>query len=184
MVAQPKLMTVDEFEQFLTLPENRDRYFELVHGEIVEKPMPTEEHGVIALKIGSKLLIFVEMKGVGRVGVEVRNRTPSDEHNTRQPDISYFSNSERPLVRKGAVSQMPDLAVEIKSPDDSYKEMREKADYYLANGARMVWLVYPEKQLVEAHTPDDFDILTLSDILGGGEVLPGFMLPVRDIFPQ
>lgn len=62
--------------------------------------------------------------------------------------------------------------------------MREKADYYLANGVRLVWLVYPEKHLVVVHTPDTEDILTENDTLDGGDVLPGFKLPVRDIFTK
>ncbi len=182
MVVEKKLVSVQEFEAFTALPENRDRHFELIHGEIVEK-MPTEQHGMIALKIGSRILSYVEQNQRGRVAVEVRHQMPGDPHNARMPDISYVADAARPVVERGAVPQMPDLAVEIKSPDDTYREMREKADYYLANGARMVWLIYPEKRLVEVHTTADFLPLTEADTLDGGEVLPGLSLPVRDIFP-
>jgi Uma2 family endonuclease len=85
-------------------------------------------------------------------------------------------------VKKGSVPEMPDLAVEVKSPDDSLKLLRDKAHYYLANGTRLVWLVIPEKRLVEVYTPDDEQILTEEDTLSGEDVLPGFTLPVRDIF--
>lgn len=44
---------------------------------------------------------------------------------------------------------MPDLVIEVTSPDNTYKSMRKRADYYLAHGTRLVWLVYPEKCLVE-----------------------------------
>jgi Uma2 family endonuclease len=78
---------------------------------------------------------------------------------------------------------MPDLAVEIKSPDDTVKELREKAAYYLANGARLVWLIYPAKHMVEVYTPDgDVEILVEGDLLTGGDVLPGFSLPVAEVF--
>ena len=78
---------------------------------------------------------------------------------------------------------LPDLAVEIKSPDDTVKEMREKAAYYLAHGVRLVWLVYPHKRLVEVYRPDaDVEILAVGDVLTGGEVLPGFSIPVADVF--
>ncbi len=61
--------------------------------------------------------------------------------------------------------------------------MREKAAYYIANGSRMVWLLYPEKRLIEIFQPAaDIQILTEADTLNGGDVLPGFMLPVRDAF--
>ena len=77
---------------------------------------------------------------------------------------------------------MPDLAVEVKSPDDSLSKLREKAAYYLANGTLLAWLVYPKKRLVIVLTPDSEEILTEDDTLDGGDVLPGFTLPVRDIF--
>jgi len=79
---------------------------------------------------------------------------------------------------------MPDLAVEIKSPDDTYTELRLKAAYYLANGSETVWLGYPEKRMVEvSRKGSDVEILLESDTIDGGDLLPGFSLPVRDIFP-
>jgi Uma2 family endonuclease len=61
--------------------------------------------------------------------------------------------------------------------------MRERAAYYLAHGARLVWLLYPAKGLVEVYRQSaDSDILTGADTLQGEEVLPGFTLPVREIF--
>lgn len=76
---------------------------------------------------------------------------------------------------------MPDLAVEVKSPDDSLRALRDKARYYLANGCRLVWLVLPDKQIIEVYTADK-QPLTEADTLTGGEVLPGFALPVRQVF--
>ncbi len=181
MVVEKKRVSIQEFEAFTALPENRDRHFELIHGEIVEK-MPTELHGLIAGRIIGEIYIYLKQHP-GRVAPEVRHQMPGDPHNARMHDISYVADVARPVVDRGAVSQMPDLAVEIKSPDDTYREMREKADYYLANGARTVWLIYPEKRLVEVHTTADFLPLTEADTLDGGEVLPGLSLPVRDIFP-
>lgn len=177
-----KLYTVDEFEEFLARPENSDSLFELIHGEIVEK-VTTEEHSLIVGNIYRPIWTFVDQHDLGRVAFEVRRRVPGDEHNARLPDLE-FTRKERllPVVRKGAVPQMPDLAVEVKSPDDSLHKLREKAAYYLANGTRLVWLVYPKKRLVIAITPDSEEILTEEDTLDGGDVLPGFTLPVRDIF--
>lgn len=182
MAVEHRLYTVDAFEHFLALPENRDRRFELINGEIVEK-MPTEEHGIIVLWIGSRLLIFVDLNKLGRVGVEIRHRNPNDGYNDRLPDISFIADTTSPVVRQGAMERFPDLAVEVKSPDDSYREMRDKADYYLANGVRLVWLVYPEKRIVEAYLGSgEIQILTAEDTLDGGDVLPGFSMAVTEIF--
>jgi Uma2 family endonuclease len=60
--------------------------------------------------------------------------------------------------------------------------MREKARYYLAHGTRLVWLVIPEKWLIEVYAPDDEQVLDGNDTLTGREVLPDFTLPVRDVF--
>jgi Uma2 family endonuclease len=91
--------------------------------------------------------------------------------------------TQTPIVRKGAVPRMPDLAVEVKSPDDKFKVMREKAEYYLANGTRIVWLIYPHERLVEVFRPNvDSEILNETHELNGGDVLPGFTLAIRDLF--
>lgn len=182
MAIQPKLFTVTEFEKFLALPENGDRYFELIHGEIVEK-VPTEEHGVIAANICGFLWQYTRQAGFGRAVIEVRIRMPEDEYNSRQPDLAFFADTTRPIVKRGPVHQMPDLVIEVKSPDDTYTSMRERAQYYLTHGAKLVWLIYPDKRLVEVYRQDaDSDLLTADETLQGDDVLPNFALPVREIF--
>lgn len=176
------LKTVTEFKRFLAEPENADRLFELIDGEIVEKG-PTEEHSLIAGNIYAALRTFVQVHKSGRVAFEVRRQMPDDEHNALLPDVE-FTSAERalPVVRKGAVPQMPDLAVEIKSPDDSYIALREKAIYYLKNGSQLVWLVYPGKQQVEIHTSESVRTVGSDAVIDGDPVLPDFRLPVNDIF--
>jgi len=182
MAIQPQLCTVAEFEHFLALPEHRDRFFELIHGEIVEK-VPTEEHGLIAANLCGFLWQYTRQSGIGRAVIEVRVQVPEDDYNSRQPDLAVFVDTTRPVVTRGAVLQMPDVVIEVTSPDDTYASMRERAAYYLAHGARLVWLLYPAKGLVEVYRQRaDSDILTGADTLQGEEVLPGFTLPVREIF--
>ena len=186
MVIQKKLYTVAEFEQFADSSENRDRLLELVNGEIFEK-MPTEEHGVIALNIGSALKNHVKLNDiVGRVGVEVRHRNPTDTHNARIPDVS-FRYSDEPAVKKGSVESMQDLAVEILSPDDEYQDMLEKAHFYLLNGSQLVWLIFPKSRTIGVCTlmaNGEIKVRTLEikDVLDGDDVLPGFTLAVKDVF--
>lgn len=174
------LYTVDEFEQLIAQPANRERLLELINGEIVEK-MPTQEHGEIALILGGAVRVFATVNKLGRVGVEVRHQLPNDRNNSRLPDISFVA-GQRPRVTEGGVPQMPDLAVEIKSPDDSLKDLRDKANYSLLHGTRLVWLVDPAKRLIIVLTLDDEEILLENDTLDGGDVLPGFRLPLREIF--
>lgn len=180
MSVQEKLVTVTEFEAMLQQPEYQDRRLELIDGEVVET-MPTEEHGMIIIAIGTYLQMYALRHRLGRVSTDARHRAGDDTYNDRRPDVSVRV-GDNPVVRKGYVMGMPDLAVEVQSPDDSLRNLREKARYYLANGSRLVWIVIPAKQLVEVYTNDEDRILTADDTLDGGEVLPGFSLAVRDIF--
>jgi Uma2 family endonuclease len=173
--------TVADFETFLA--KHPDHLFELIHGEIVEK-MVTEEHGIIVVNIATEIRIYLKSNPIGQVGVEIRHRNPDDDLNDRLPDISFRPIAASDIVKQGAVPTMPALAIEIKSPTDSYRQMRDKAQYYLDNGTQLVWLIYPEKQLVEVYRKDsDIDILTHDDSLLGYDVLPNFELPVSEIFP-
>jgi Uma2 family endonuclease len=182
MAVRERLITYDEFDLFTRQDENLDRNFELINGEIIEK-MPTELHGYLVSMLIIRIGSFILAQASGRIVTEVRSRIPTDDHNARQPDISYFADDTRPIVTKGAVPLLPDLAVEVKSPDDSYVQMRDKASYYLRNGSRLVWLVFPTEQQIEIHTADaPITKLDIADTLTGGDVLPGFTLPLKDIF--
>lgn len=182
VVSPDPSVSVQDFEHFLDLPENRERLFELIEGRIVEK-MPTELHGAIALIIAGELYIYLQKHPIARAMIEVRHRVPSDEANALQPDLAVSLDTSQAPIERGAVMKMPDLAIEIKSPSNGYDELRAKARYYLLNGAKLVWLVYPEKKLVEVHRANaDSDILTLDETLTGGDVLPEFSLPVKTLF--
>ena len=177
-------VSIDEFEAFLALPENSDRLFELIEGEIVEK-MPTELHNMISVIIVVALRTFVKEHDLGRVTYETRVRASKDDKkNDRLPDISFTRKARLlPIVRQGAVPQLPDLCVEIQSPSNYPRQMRKKAEYYLENGVSRVWLVYSDKEIVEVISPSgEFALLIKGDMLTDDELLPGFTLPIADIF--
>jgi Uma2 family endonuclease len=181
---ETKVYTVEEFEAFAAQPENRERLLELINGEIIEK-VPTQEHGFIIFIIAGELYIYFKQHPIGLPGVEVRHRVPGDKHNAMIPDLSVIVDTDVPLVKEGVVLRMPDFAVEIKSPDDTYGELRAKAAYYLANGTRLVWLVYPDKKLVEVYRVGaDSDLFGMDNVLDGDDVLPGFTLAVKDVFKK
>lgn len=177
--AQP--ITTDVFERLLNKPENSDRLLELINGEIAEK-MPTQLHALLASLFNTLLGIYVRNNPIGWVFSEVRVKLPNDKLNDRIPDIAYVLKEGRVFDPNAPLSYMPDLVVEIQSPDQSDKFMLDKANYYLANGTRMVWLVYPQKRLIEVLTATDRRLLTEADTLEGGELLPGFSVSVKEIF--
>lgn len=180
MNVQLAKITVEEFEQFLRTPTHTHEAYELIEGTIAEK-MPTEEHGQIVLIIGAAILAYLKANPIGRVGVEVRHRVIDDLYNDRLPDLSVRI-TDGPAITQGAVPGMPDLAVEVQSPDDTLKQLSDKAAYYLANGSRAVWLVYTEKRLVEVLTASSRQLLGIGETVKGGDILAGFNLPVSEIF--
>ena len=180
MTIKHKLIAIAEYEDFLA--QHPNGLYELIHGEIVEK-MVTQEHGVIATKISARLLVFIEDNKIqGHVAVEARFRPEGDNTNDRLPDVSVHL-TDKPPVARGAVSGMPDLAVEIKSPTNTIIELREKAIFYLENDCRMVWIVYPDKRFVEVYQAEqDIEILMIGETIKGGNVLPNFELKVDSLF--
>ncbi|MBL8153322.1 MAG: Uma2 family endonuclease [Anaerolineae bacterium] len=180
MVVQEKRYTIAEFTRFTELPENKNRLFELIDGEIVEK-VASFTPSRIAVRIARFLDTFAESLGyvTGADGSYILS--PDYEF---MPDVGYISKIRLPQEPAGKVDGPPDLAVEVKSPTDSKRELRLKAEDYLRFGTKMVWLVFPDDQRVEVYIPDaDVRELSITDTLDGGTVLTGFTLPVREIFP-
>jgi Uma2 family endonuclease len=103
----------------------------------------------------------------------------------RQPDVGFISKSRQPELPK-QFEMAPDLAVEIVSPDE---DVFKKANEYLRAGTRLVWAVYTDEQTVYVMQLDEDGALRsvvygIQSVLDGGDVLPEFTLPVREIFPE
>lgn len=182
MAVRERLITYEEYDLFTQQIENLDRNFELIHGEMVEKDS-SELRGWMMARMCGELYAQLSVPRRGRLAISVLCHIPDDDHNARQPDISYFVDDTRPIVRQGAVPLLPDLAIEVKSPNDGFVGLREKANCYLDNGSRLVWLVFPNERQIEIHTADaPIATLGIGDTLTGGDVLPGFALPLGELF--
>lgn len=181
--SQTRTYTLDEFEDFLRQPENQDRYFELIDGAVVEKAMPTDEHAFIVGLLIYFLTDWARPRGLGLPGPERRFVFPSDTQNSRQPDVSQILDPNVPLVTQGPMRIIPDVAVEVMSPDDSIDDLRDKAKFYTGSGVRLVWLIFPRQHIVEIYRPQQpSEMLTIHDTLDGYDVLPGFSLPIASLF--
>lgn len=105
----------------------------------------------------------------------------------RLPDVAFMSWARRPRGghREPYPAIAPDLAVEILSPSNTKAEIERKLDEYFAAGVRLAWIVDPPKRTVRVYTRRDRSVLKReSGTLDGGEVLPGFRLPIRDWFAK
>jgi len=181
--AQTKPVTAEAFIAFLLQPENEGRRFELINGEIVEKSA-SQLSALIASLVNAVLYIYFQERRTGWVFSNVSINLPNDKLNDTIPDISVVLKAGRQLDPNEPLTFMPDLAIEIKSPTDSLIKMRQKANYYLENGTKLVWLVDTQRQKVEVYTVDDTEIIESSDTLYGGDLLPDFILPVSDLWIQ
>lgn len=105
----------------------------------------------------------------------------------RIPDVSYVSWNRLPgrqVPRVPIADLAPDLAVEVVSLGNTAREMERKLQDFLAAGVRLVWYVYPGPQEVHVYTAERHDVLTIDQELSGGDVLPGFLLPLRQLFEE
>lgn len=177
-----RAMTAEAFEQYAALPENAGRPLELIEGEVIEV-VSNDLSSEVAMLIGAMITLFVRTQGLGRVTGADGGYVIGDERFI--PDVAYISwarQPERPGVPWNPIA--PDLAVEVLSPGNSDSEMRLKTASYLYAGTT-VWIVDPERKRVEVYTPGKPPFTVgLQDTLSGGEVLPGFTLAVKDVFPE
>lgn len=162
------------------------RLYELVDGILVEKAMGFEESCLAATLI-LFLQGFVRPQNLGLVTAP-DGMVRLSSGLVRIPDVSFLSWDRIPgrrMPRKPIPDLCPDLAVEILSTSNTMAEMLRKCREYFAAGTRLVWLIDPVARTVAVYTaPDQAIVLDESQTLNGGDVLPGFALPLRDLFAE
>ncbi len=183
LTLQPET-TVEAFDQFVLLPENADRLFEYINGEIVEVPSnPCASYisGRFLRHIGA----FADEHKLGYTTGEAGGYMVSGERYA--PDVAFIAKAKQPqLAREGYNPNPPDLVVEFDFPStyESQVNLRTKVINYLAAGT-VVWLALPDERVVEVYTPGQpVQRFGVNGVLDGGSVLPGFKLAVKDIFPD
>ncbi|HEV2986307.1 MAG TPA: Uma2 family endonuclease, partial [Vicinamibacterales bacterium] len=180
---QPKLLTAEEF--FLRPHPQDGSQEELVRGEIITMPPPGGLHGVTCSKVDRKIGAFVEAGPGGTVACNdtgfITHRAPDS---VRGPDISYWSKARLGEVPVGYIDVAPDMLVEVLSPSNTSKQIREKLTEYFAKGVRLVWVISPEDRTLTIYrTPDEGRVLHESATLADDDVLRGFTCRVSELLP-
>ncbi len=172
----------EQFDEFVMLPENRDRLFEFIGGEIVEV-VSNGKSSRMGMKVGTRINLFVEQHDLGYVTGADGGYIVSGEKYI--PDAAFVSKQRQPEPSNEAYNPIaPDLAVEVLSPSNDDSEMRIKIVNYVRAGTT-VWVFDPDKKHVEVYSPHHSPrVVGLDEMLDGGDVLPGFTLAVREIFPD
>ena len=180
MTTQTKLITADEL---LMMPEDGYRY-ELIRGVLIRKMPPGRRHGNVAACTTAEFINYVRTNDYGEVSAEIGYRLESDPDTVRAPNVVYISAETLPLDVKvrGFYEVIPDLVVEVVSPGDGPSYVADRVAMWLSHGVRLVWVVYPVARTVAAHTAAGPTLIyTEDDELDGGDVLPEFTCPVREI---
>jgi Uma2 family endonuclease len=174
-------ITVEEFDEWVELPENADKLFEYIGGEIVEVPSNPYVSS-IALRIGRYVGGYVDDRDLGYVTGEAGGYMVSGERYA--PDVAFLAKDKGPLADRGYNPAPPALAVEVLSSPGERDTIRLKLANYLAAGT-LTWIVDPDTKTVEVYRPGQKALqVGIDGTLDGGDVLPGFTLAVSDIFPD
>ena len=175
-------MTADQFFEFCCRNDGR---YELVDGKVVEMAPANEEHGAVALNIGTGFNLYSRQHGRGRATVETGHVLRHGPDTVRGPDVTFFltGKDEWESLSNRFSAVAPDIAVEVFSPSNTAAEMGRKVAEYLAAGSRRVWVAYPSRRSVVVHRADGATITyTGDDTITDEDLLPGFSLPLSDIF--
>src|SRR5262245_37138197 len=170
-------------------PNDRDSLYEVVDGQVVEKPPMGAYQGELASLLHEYLAPFVREHQLGKVVVEVLFLINSATNLQRRPDVAFVSDARWPRKRHApndAVwNVVPDLAIEIVSPTNTAAEVTAKVEEYFQAGVQRVWVVYPDITAIYLHESSNvIRVVRLGDELDGDPVLPGFRLPLTALFEE
>ena len=178
-----KLVTAEEL---LAMPEISCRY-ELIRGKVIEREFSGMREGSSATTILLRLANYVERNDLGMVIVgNVGYQIEFDLDHVRAPSISFIKRERLGLVERdfeGYFPAAPDVAIEYATINDSYFYMDNKVQDWLTAGAGMVIVVNVDSKSVAVHHSLRQAVrLMVGDTLDGGDVVPGWSMPVEDIF--
>ena len=172
-------------EEFFELPKDDGRY-ELVEGRLVRMPPEFFSASMIAMTLARIVSTFVHIHKLGICGGEAGGvRTKSGPDTVRAPDFTFISNDRLPPggIPLRWYPTAADLVVEVLSPTDRFVNVLRKVQEYLAAGVRLVWVINPSERSAVVFRPSTPpEIITDDGALDGEDVLPGFRLPLADLW--
>ncbi len=166
-----------------------DVLYEVVDNEFRELPLMSARETRLASILLQILGPFTRSNSLGLTDMEMLFLIGGPRNLQRRPDVSYVSFQRwpkgKPVPATNAWDVVPDLAVEIVSPTDGANEIIEKVEDYFTCGVRRVWVLYPlVSKVYDYASSTAVRILTRAETLPGGELLPGFELPLAELFEE
>jgi Uma2 family endonuclease len=180
-IAEKPLVTPDDL---LRMPNQKD--FELIDGELVERKVSVLSSW-IGLQIARLIGNYIVDRQLGWVFGPDNGFycIPGLPNTLRKPDASFVRMDRLPAeqIGEGWLKLVPDLIVEVISPNDLAEEVEEKIEMFLKAGVPLIWVVSPAGRNVKILRNDgSIAIVREGDELSGEDILPGFVCPVSSIF--
>ena len=183
--ASARRMTAAEFFTWVHRPENRNRFFELDRGEVVEMPPPGKYHGFVCGNIAGILRTFAIQRRKGYVCTnDAGLLVEQDPDTVRGPDVTFYEDAQTAAdMDRQYAARPPLLAVEVLSPQDRFNRTTRRITQMLRAGVAVVWLVDPEGRDVSVcRLGQDPVLVAEGQELNGDPVLPDFRCRVADFF--
>ncbi len=182
LLEAPSVVRQDRFDELEDHPE-----CEVYDGIEVEMPPMSAKSSAIAFKLGLKLAVFGEFRKIGTAYTEVKIALPTVLTNNRIPDVIFvpFSRwaANWAVPEGNAWAIVPDLCVEVISPSDLVRAYDRKIDEYFEAGVKQVWVINPDLAIVHIYESlDRMRTLRGKATISGIDFLPGFELPLADLF--
>ena len=177
MATTTALITVEEF---LRLPESEGFIEELIGGEVIRMPRAGQPHEITKSNAIQLLTAWALQNRAWKLFCETAYQL--DDRNWLIPDISLMPASRIVPGQTGVFQVAPELAIEVVS-SESAARLEKKIRLYLAHGAKSVWAIYPEEQMVRIHhASHKLTTFVGDEPLTDPLVLPGFSVPTSAIF--
>jgi Uma2 family endonuclease len=179
---QPKLTTADEL---WAIGDHACRY-DLIEGELYRMSPASPKHGAIVQEFSWRLGSYLYANPIGQsYAAESGFRLARDPDTVLAPDVAFVRAGKIPPddQQDGFWEVAPDLVVEVTSPSDTVRYLVDKVAAYLEAGVSVVLTIDPKRFTVSAHTQDGIArTLRVDDVLELPDILPGFAVPVSEIF--
>lgn len=192
MTVQEKFYTADDLWALSHRDDDSDidMRYELDEGELIEMSPTGDTHGEFVVWLTYLFFGYVSTHDLGvlsgaETGYVLYTDPKTGRDTVRAPDIGFIAKA-RLTPRTGKFYRLaPDLAIEVVSPTDTARQIRRKVGQFMQAGTRMMLVFYPEEKIIDVYKAGgEVRVLTVDDTLDGGDALPGFAVPVREVFAR
>lgn len=184
-------MPLDEF-----LELSHEQPFDLINGERIPLMSGVAVHGETIRALFLAIWLYISTKLLGDVITETTFILPDTYDSnwvegSRTPDVMYYAagrlqayKAQTPDWQARPYALVPDFVAEVVSPNDRFSELDKKIDAYLADGVRLIWVIDPQRRKAVVYAPDLEQPIHLAGdaVLDGGDVIPGFQVPLSKLF--